>query len=124
MCLRYVILLLTNEFHIFICSKQDAVIKVVEHADSLQTKLEAYDIQRSIALTEFAPNDLKQLLDTMIELLQSLGENIPREVDKEEITKQIGLVIAGFGRESDHNLLHLFTDTSKDYAAIMQGYNM
>jgi hypothetical protein len=53
-----------------------------------------------------------------------LGENIPREVDKEEITKQIGLVIAGFGRESDHNLLHLFTDTSKDYAAIMQGYNM
>jgi NurA-like 5'-3' nuclease len=109
---------------VFICSKQDAVIKVVEHADSLQTKLEAYDIQRSIALTEFAPNDLKQLLDTMIELLQSLGENIPREVDREEITKQIGLVIAGFGRESDHNLLHLFTDTSKDYAAIMQGYNM
>jgi hypothetical protein len=90
----------------------------------LQTKLEAYAIQRSIVLIDVAPKDVNQLLDTMIELLQSLGENIPGEVNKEEITKQIGLVMASFERESDHNLLHLFTNNSKDHAAIMQGYNM
>ncbi|KAL7514692.1 hypothetical protein ACHAXN_012594, partial [Cyclotella atomus] len=64
-----------------------ALGKVVEHASSLQIKLDAYELLRHILFYACAPKEMGQLLITMIGVLKSLGEYIRYEnVASGEIT--------------------------------------
>jgi hypothetical protein len=99
---------------------QVALDKVIRHADSMQTKLDAFSIQISLIICAPDPNELSSLFNTMIDVLQTLGEELCQDISEEDIDKEVRLATASFESESDDALLYLDETTSQNQLSIIQ----
>jgi hypothetical protein len=97
-----------------------ALDKVIQHADSMQTKLDAFSIQICLIYSAPDPNELSLLFNTMIDVLQTLGEELRQDISEEDIDQEVRLVTASFESESDDALLYLEETTSQNQLSIMQ----
>ena len=97
----------------------------MQWANSAYDKLSGYVILRSIILNTCNPADASKLSSTIIQLLRSLGENIPKRVSDEDIAKEVCSAMTSFKSLSDHDLLHMHkNNATKDHAAVMQAYEL
>ncbi|KAL7478293.1 hypothetical protein ACHAW6_004062, partial [Cyclotella cf. meneghiniana] len=104
---------------------KEALNTLVKHADSLETKLDAYELQQSILFNRFDPNEMGQLLVTVIDILMSLGENVTHEdIATKDISNQVFLAKKRFDDSTDEILLHMQQVSSKNHVAIMQAYSI
>eukprot|EP00956_Cyclotella_meneghiniana_P016274 scaffold25619_cov80-Cyclotella_meneghiniana.AAC.1 len=103
---------------------KDATNIVINHANTLQDKLDAYTIKRNIIIVHCNPDDANQLVVAMIGLLNSLGEHIPCDEEaRRDISRQVDIATKTFRLESDDRLLQMPEFSSeKKYDAIMQAY--
>jgi hypothetical protein len=86
-------------------------------------KLDAYDIQHSIIFVDPTPNDAVPLIDKIIDLIKSLGENMPDDdTARKEVISQISSAMKSFEKMSDDNLLQMHQTKSHHHAAIMHAY--
>jgi chaperone required for assembly of F1-ATPase len=99
---------------------QVALDKVIQHADSMQTKLDAFSIQICLIYSAPDPNELSLLFNTMIDVLQTLGEELRQDISEEDIDQEVRLVTASFESESDDALLYLDETTSQNQLSIIQ----
>jgi hypothetical protein len=105
--------------------EQNALNEIIEHASSLQVKLDAYELLHHILFPACAPKEMRQLLATMIEVLKSLGEKIRYEnVASGDITAEVFSAVRRYEKESNDSLLDLNTSIPDDNVAIMQAYNI
>lgn len=97
---------------------------VIDHANSLQDKLDAYAIQQLIVAGD--PDDTDPLRGTIIELLKSLGEQIPCDDEaKNNVSNEVCQeLVEIFQVETDDNLLHLHQGSPENYIVIMQAYSI
>lgn len=114
------VFLTTLYFHFL---EKDALNMILEHAKSLQTKLDAYALLHSILLNACAPNEMDQLLITMTSILRTLGEDIPNDAPEERIAIQVDLAAEQFNETSDDSLLDTSKSISEHEMAVMQAYN-
>lgn len=104
---------------------KDALNKVVEHATSLHTKLDAYYLLHSLLLAALVPKEMGQLLNTIVDVLGALGENVPvANVTSEDVSSQVCSAKLQFQSKSNDDLLHNYTQDSKDHVTIMRMYNI
>ncbi len=86
-------------------------------------KLDAYDTQHSIIFADPTPNAAVPLIDKIIDLLNSLGEDIPDDdAATKEYVIQISSAMKSFEKLSDDNLLHMHQTKSHHHSAIMHAY--
>ena len=97
-----------------------ALDKVIQHADSMQTKLDAFSIQICLIYSAPDPNELSLLFNTMIDVLQTFGEELCQDISEEDIDQEVRLVTASFESESDDALLYLDETTSQNQLRIIQ----
>eukprot|EP00804_Cyclotella_cryptica_P020127 CCRYP_014899-RB/>CCRYP_014899-RB protein AED:0.03 eAED:0.03 QI:211/1/1/1/1/1/6/342/1334 len=103
----------------------EALNKIVKHADCVETRLNGYTLLHSILFNTCASNDTEQLLVTIVNVLKSLGEDIPADdVARRDVATQVRLAKRNFERESDDALLQMHKNSSKPNVAIMQAYNI
>jgi hypothetical protein len=86
-------------------------------------KLDAYDIQHSIIFANPKPIDAVALIDKVIDLIKSLGEDIPDDdTARKEVVSQINSAMKSFEKVSYDNLLHMHQTKSHHHTAIMHAY--
>jgi hypothetical protein len=86
-------------------------------------KLDAFDIQHSIIFVDPKPKDALPLIDKIIDLIKSLGEDMPDDdTARKEVVNQISLAMKSFSTVSDDNLMHMHQTKSSHHAAIMHAY--
>ena len=102
----------------------DALNEIIIHAKSLEIKLDAYTLLHLILFSACAFTDMSGLLVTVIDVLKSLGEDIPEvDVAKDDLSNQVNLAKQCFESETDDTLLQ-HTNISKRDATIMQAYHI
>jgi hypothetical protein len=86
-------------------------------------KLDAYDIQHSIIFIDPTPNEVVPLIDKMIDLIKSLGEEIPDDdTARKKVFSQISSTMKSFAMMSDENLVQIHQTKSQHHADIMRAY--
>ena len=86
-------------------------------------KLDAYDILYSIMFINPKSTDAVPLIEKIIDLLKSLGEDIPDDdTARKEVISQISSAMKRFEKVSDDNLFHMHQTKSHHHAAIMHAY--
>ena len=106
-------------------TEQDVANQVLEHANTLQTKIDAYSILNSIVLGDCNLNDAATLLNAIIGLLKSLGEDIPDEdIAKNDVANHVSETMKIFELESDDTLLRMHSNKSTEHVAVVQAYNV
>ena len=86
-------------------------------------KLDAYDIQHSIIFANPKPIDAVALIDKVIDLIKSLGEDIPDDdTARKEVVSEISSTMKSFAIMSDDNLVQIHQTKSDHHAAIMHAY--
>ena len=95
----------------------------MKHATSHHDKVDGYDIQHSIVMNISDPTDAVRLKCTILELLDSMGEHMPPNLSDEEIESEVAAAIQGFESISDHDLLHMYTNSdAESQADIIRAY--
>ena len=97
----------------------------MQWTNSTCDKLRGYVIHRSIILNTCNPHDASKLACTIIQLFQSLGENIPERLSDNDISEEVCTAMTSFTSLPDQDLLHMHkNNATKDQAAIMQAYEL
>lgn len=103
---------------------KDAVHKIVEHATSLQTKIDAYTLLQHLLLAVCVPKEMDKLLVTIVGVLKELGENILLDnVTNELILSQVHSTKELLESLSNDELSHKYMLDSEDHSAIMRAYS-
>ena len=113
---------MNHAMRIYQTCKQSAAKQVVEHSTSYHDKVDGYDIQHSIIMNICDPADAVRLECTILELLESMGEQMPPNLSDEDIESEVAVAIQSFESNSDHDLQHMYTNSNKDQAAIIRAY--
>lgn len=103
---------------------QDAVNKVIHHATSLQTQIDAYTLKHSILMTECVHEETSELLSKIIDILNSLGEIIRDDVTDKDISALVCSVKEVFQAKSNNELLLVYQVEINDHNAVMQAYGI
>jgi predicted ATPase len=105
---------------------RNSLEKVMEHTNSLQTRLEAYKLLHSIILGACAPNDYTQLITTIAELLRSLGEDLPSDDDamRRDLANQVFNTKKSFEEKSNDALMNMYGSGSDSQVAIVHAYSI
>ena len=95
----------------------------MKHATSHHDKVGGYDIQHSIVMKNCDPTDAVRLKCTILELLESMGELMPPNLSDKDIGSEVAMAIQGFESISDHDLLHMYTNSdAESQADIIRAY--
>jgi hypothetical protein len=118
------------QFAAYACSKiddaRDALEQVLEHADSLQTILDAYDLLRSIIFGACVPKDYSRFSATIADLLRSLGEDLPADDDaiRKDLPNQVKVMKESLEGRTDASLLNMSVSGSESAVAIARAYDL
>jgi len=114
----------------YACSKiddaRDALEQVLEHADSLQTILDAYDLLRSIIFGACVPEDYGRFSAMIADLLRSLGEDLPADDDaiRNDLPNQVKAAKESLEGRTDASLLDMSVSGSESAVAIARAYDL
>lgn len=104
---------------------QSAVNKVIEHQNS-KMKLDAYVLKLDILWNSCVPSEAAALLETILDVLDSLGENLEPmgNLCESTIGDEIRLVSDEFQNEPDVALLHASRVDSGHKMLVMEAYHI
>ena len=95
----------------------------MKHATSHHDKVDGYDIQHSIVTNISDATDAVRLKCTMLEVLESMGEHMQPNLSDEDIGKEVAAATQCFESISDHDLLHMYTNSyAESQADIIRSY--